>query len=104
MSQGTVEQLCGGSQSSSNEVSATDFGALDSTLSYIIKCLEGDHVKSGSITQHVRQKVLLLVKARIAWKRHPRTKQEVDDYVSTVNRLMGDIVSRILCINGDRAY
>ena len=71
------------------------FGSLDSTLNYLLKYLEGDHDKGSNITKDVRDKAFRLVKAGIAWKRQPRSKQEVDEFASTLNKLVGEVVSRL---------
>ncbi len=68
---------------------------LESTLDFILRCLEGEHAKSNKITESVRSSVLAHVRDAIDWKRQIRSQEEVEEKVAELNAMMGGIVSQI---------
>ena len=65
-------------------------------LDFILKFLEGEHVKSKRLTEANRSTVLGLVKSAISWKTAaPRSSQEVQEYIQKLNNVMGEIVRRM---------
>ena len=68
---------------------------LDTTLDYILRFLEGDHAKSGSLTEQIKDDVMHRIKATLAWKRQGRTGHEIEEKVAELNSMMMEIVSKL---------
>ena len=69
--------------------------ALDVSLDYIMKFLEGQHVKSGKVTGEQRARILERVKAAIVWKQDTRSSAEVQRLVDNLNGMMSEIVQQL---------
>ena len=67
---------------------------LDVCLEYILQFLEGGHEKSGDISEHDRAEILEAVKQTLSWKKKPRSPENVEKKLQTLNAMMIDIVSR----------
>ena len=52
-----------------------DLEALDTTLEFIVKFLEGDHAKSQQLGEIDRARILQHVKEALAWKKCARTQR-----------------------------
>lgn len=72
-----------------------DFQPLDTTLDYVLKFLEGMHVKSGKITEQQREDILQIVKSAMSWKQLGRTRQEIEDKTTEVNNAMMRLVREL---------
>jgi len=68
---------------------------LDTTLDYILRFLEGDHAKSGSLTEQTKDDIMRHVKATLAWKRQARTCHEIEEKIAELNTMMMEIVSNL---------
>ena len=72
------------------------FKPLDITLDYMLKFLEGEHVKSESISEKNRSTVLGLIKSAMSWKATTqRSSQDVREYTQKLNNVMGEIVRKM---------
>lgn len=80
-------------QSEINYMCARDmFLPLDTTLEFIAKFLEGQHIESSQANAEMRSIILYHVDATLQWKCVPRSPEEVDAKVDELNDLMGKIV------------
>ena len=75
--------------------SQVDFAILDSTFDYMVRFLEGEHAKSGTISQNLRSAILENIRATMVWKDGARTQQEVELKVAELNGRMASIVSSL---------
>ena len=71
------------------------FKALDVTLDFIVKFLEGAHAKSTTISKDDRSAILQRVQSSLEWKKQWRSKHEVQTMVEDLNVMMTSIVRRI---------
>ena len=66
---------------------------LDCILDYVLSFLEGDHAKSGKLSEQDQTTIVQKVKSTLAWKSQDRRQSENEEKV--INAMMSRIVSRM---------